>query len=120
MNTVVESYEIDLCETLCWGCLLFHQSSGLVSHLLIRGFDLLLLLPLLLLQLPRICDAEAVVEDLTNVLEGHALDLGVAPPDCDPAAEADGRVEAKCSGWRCVLHLGEEGAGDDDVGTPTR
>ena len=72
----------------------------------------------ILLQSPCILDTKAVLEDLADVLQRHALDFRVTEVDCDPAEEADGCVEAEGARRGCILHLSEECGGHDDVGTP--
>lgn len=74
----------------------------------------------LLLQLPRILDTESVLEDLPDVLERHALDLRVTEVHRNPTEEANRGVETEGAGGSGVLHLREEGRGDDDVGAPAR
>jgi len=59
-----------------------------------------------------------MLEDLTDVLKSHAFDFGIAEVDGNPAEGANCSVEAEGAGRSGVLHLSEEGAGDDDVATP--
>lgn len=57
----------------------------------------LALQPSLLLQLSRILDTKSMLEDLTNILKSHALDLRIAKVNCDPAEEADCGIETEGS-----------------------
>ena len=85
------------------------------SRALIGSIDLgelfVLFLPLL-----GVADTEAVLEDLADVLEGHALNLGEAEDDEQPADEADSGVETEGAGGGDALHHCQEGRGDDDIG----
>ena len=75
---------------------------------------------LLVLLLPPagVADTKAVLEDLTDVLERHALDLREAEDDEEPANEADTGVKAEGAGGSDALHHGQEGGGNNDVGGP--
>lgn len=78
--------------------------------------DVLAILP----QLSGIADTEPVLEYLSYFLKRQAGYFRIAEVDQDPADATDGGVEAKSAGWSHALHHGEEGRGDDDVGTPAR
>ena len=88
------------------------------QRLLHRAHPLRNLLLAHLPQLPRIPDPEPMLEDLGDLLERQAGDLGVEEDDEDPADAADGGVEAEGAAGRHALHHGEEGGGDDDVAAP--
>ncbi len=64
-------------------------------------------------------DAEPAGENFANGFQRHALDLGVAQHDKDPAEEADATVKAERTAGGHTLHHGEEGGGNDQVGGPT-
>ena len=80
--------------------------------------NLLLLMLVLPLPLLRELESKAVLEDLADRLQGHALNIRVEEDDEQPTEEADTAVEAECSGRGDALHHGEESAADDDVGAP--
>lgn len=63
-----------------------------MPHNLLDLFLLMLVLSLPLLAIP---DTESVTENLADALERHALDVGIAEDDEDPAEEADAAIEAK-------------------------
>lgn len=76
--------------------------------------DVLAILP----QLSSVVDTEPMLEDLSYFLKRQARHFRVEEVDQDPADTTDGGVEAKRAGRGHALHHGEEGRGDDDVGTP--
>jgi hypothetical protein len=75
---------------------------------------------LLVLLLPpaRIANTKAVLEDLADILKGHAPDLWEAKDNEQPSNEANAGVKSECSRGGDSLHHGEEGRRDDDVGRP--
>lgn len=72
-------------------------SSSLALANLCPGILILSLQLHLLLQLPRILDSKAMLEDLPDILERHALHLRIAKVHRNPAKEADRRIEAEGS-----------------------
>ena len=87
------------------------------SRALVGSVDLRKLL-VLLLPILGIANTKAVLEDLADILQRHALDLGEAEDDEQPAHETDSGVKAECAGGSDALHHGQEGGRDDDVGRP--
>ena len=87
------------------------------SRALVGSVDLreLLVLPL---PVSGIANTKTVLEDLADVLQRHALDLGEAEDDEQPADEADSGVEAECAGGSDALHHGQEGGRNDDISRP--
>lgn len=75
---------------------------------------------MLVLSLPLLgeFDAKASAENLPNGLERHALTLGVAEDNKEPAKRANATVEPKGAARRHSFHHGQEGRGDDDIRAP--
>jgi hypothetical protein len=75
---------------------------------------------MLMFSLPLLAEfePETVLEDFTNRLKRHALDIRVEEHDKQPAEKADAAVEAEGSRRRDPLHHGEKCTADDDVCAP--
>lgn len=67
-----------------------------------------LLLFVLVLSLPLLgeLEPETVLEDFTDRLQRHTLNIRVEENDEQPAEEADTAVKAECSGGCDALHHG--------------
>lgn len=72
----------------------------------------------LLLDLSGPLNTESMLEDLSDILKSHALDLRVAEVDANPAKTTDCGIEAKGSRGSSVFHLSQESGRNNDVGTP--
>jgi hypothetical protein len=75
-----------------------------------RRFNPLPLMLVLLLPLLRVLPPETMLEDFTDRLQRHALDVRVEEDDEQPADEADAAVEAEGSGGGDAFHHAEERA----------
>lgn len=88
---------------------LYTYSTHIHRHLITllmskRRLNPLLLMLMFLLPLLRELTAETVLEDFTDRLKRHALDVWVEEDDKQPADEADSAVEAEGSGGGDAFH----------------